>query len=90
MGDAYNFFDIGRGHNSGGADTLAGGNGDDFLVGDAIIFSEMGTASGGDDYLDGGDGNDAIVGDALTADPFPRGWIRAERWRRHPDRRQRR
>ena len=48
----------------GGDDRLDGGNGDDFLFGDARDFSSL--AQGGNDRLAGGAGNDFLYGDAAT------------------------
>ena len=47
----------------GGADKLYGGEGNDFISGDAGGDIEAG-GSGGNDTLFGGDGNDTLVGDA--------------------------
>jgi len=52
-----------------GNDILLGGNGDNFIVGDALIFSEgvFGAASStfGNDILVGGSGDDTFYGDVL-------------------------
>ena len=57
----------------GGADTIYGLGGDDFITGDVHVALEgnhsIPVIHGGNDTLDGGDGNDIIVGDVSFPNP---------------------
>lgn len=48
----------------GGIETVTGGTGEDYIVGDANNNTINGNA--GDDYIDGGDGNDTVIIDSTA------------------------